>query len=181
VSKNKKKVAIWIKAIMLADENTVSEMIDNDQNIDATLDDGRTGLMCAAGCCHHAIVALLLQKKANIHAKSNAGRTALDYAIVPDWAGLFKPTQKSSFEKTVEVLLKGGARIDANLFETLLMSHETGTVSDIFQLLNQKTPDSGTVDRITKNVKKMEHEWQVSSEEIKNNIQYFLNWCRQSY
>jgi len=135
----KMKQTCWHKNISVGDTALVKKLLDEGADINAK-DDGLTLLMKAATEGYLKTAKLLIDKKADIDARSNEGGTAL---IAASMAG---------YTKIVELLVNAGANTKAknNMDYTAEMYANEKGYTNITQLLRQradtikdKMPSSG--------------------------------------
>ena len=119
--------------------------------------DGRTALMNASGGAHAPVVERLLAAGASVQARSNAGRDALEYALMPDWAGLFRPTGTSELTRTVAKLVARGAVVSDQHLLWAVITH----VPAVVEALVRRPLSASRVSRVIALAKTTPHEWAV--------------------
>ena len=107
----KMKQTCWHKNISVGDTALVKKLLDEGADINAK-DDGLTLLMKAATEGYLKTAKLLIDKKADIDAKSNEGSTALMAASM------------AGYTKIVELLVNAGADVNAK--------NNTGWTADMY-------------------------------------------------
>ena len=122
----KMKQTCWHKNISVGDAALVKKLLDEGADINAK-DDGLTLLMKAATEGYLKTAKLLIDKKADIDARSNEGGTAL---IAASMAG---------YTKIVELLVNAGAnaKIKNNMGYTAEMYASEKSYTNIIELLNK--------------------------------------------
>jgi ankyrin repeat protein len=123
----KMKQTCWHKNISVGDAALVKSLLDEGADINAK-DDGLTLLMKAATEGYLKTAKLLIDKKADIDAKTNEGSTALMAASM------------AGYTKIVELLVKAGANIKAknNMGYTAEMYANEKGYTNITQVLRQR-------------------------------------------
>ena len=124
----KMKQTCWHKNIAVGDAALVKKLLDEGADINAK-DDGLTLLMKAATEGYLKTAKLLIDKKADIDAKTNEGNTALMAASM------------AGYTKIVELLVNAGANTKAknNLGYTAEMYANEQNYTNITQVLRQRT------------------------------------------
>jgi ankyrin repeat protein len=127
----KMKQTCWHKNISVGDAALVKKQLDEGADINAK-DDGLTLLMKAATEGYLKTAKLLIDKKADIDAKTNEGNTALMAASM------------AGYTKIVELLVNAGANTKAknNLGYTAEMYANEKNYTNITQVLRQRA-DTG--------------------------------------
>ena len=120
------KQTCWHKGISVGDAALVKKMLDEGADINAT-DEGLTLLMKAATEGYLKTAKFLIDKKADIDARSNEGGTAL---IAASMAG---------YAKIVELLVNAGAntKLKNNMGYTAEMYAKEKGYTNIVELLNK--------------------------------------------
>ncbi len=124
----KMKQTCWHRNISVGDAALVKKLLDEGADINAK-DDGLTLLMKAATEGYLKTAKLLIDKKADIDAKTNEGNTALMAASM------------AGYTKIVELLVNAGANTKAknNLGYTAEMYANEQNYTNITQVLRQRT------------------------------------------
>jgi len=127
----KMKQTCWHKNISVGDSVLVKSLLDEGADINAK-DDGLTLLMKAATEGYLKTAKLLIDKKADIDAKTNEGNTALMAASM------------AGYTKIVELLVNAGANIKAinNIGWTAEMYAKEKGYTNIIQVLTQRADTS---------------------------------------
>lgn len=127
----KMKQTCWHKNISVGDSALVKSLLDEGADINAK-DDGLTLLMKAATEGYLKTAKLLIDKKADIDAKTNEGSTALMAASM------------AGYTKIVELLVNAGANIKAinNIGWTAEMYAKEKGYTNITQVLRQRADTS---------------------------------------
>jgi uncharacterized protein len=127
----KMKQTCWHKNISVGDSALVKSLLDEGADINAK-DDGLTLLMKAATEGYLKTAKLLIDKKADIDAKTNEGSTALMAASM------------AGYTKIVELLVNAGANIKAinNIGWTAEMYAKEKGYTNIIQVLTQRADTS---------------------------------------
>jgi len=122
----KMKQTCWHKNISVGDTALVKKLLDEGADINAK-DDGLTLLMKAATEGYLKTAKLLIDKKADINARTNEGNTALMAASM------------TGYTKIVELLVNVGANTKAknNMDYTAEMYAKEKGYTNIVQLLNK--------------------------------------------
>jgi ankyrin repeat protein len=125
------KQTCWHKGISVGDTALVKRLLDEGADINAK-DDGLTLLMKSATEGYLKTAKLLIDKKADIDAKSNEGSTALMAASM------------AGYTKIVELLVNAGANIKAknNIGWTAEMYANEKGYTNITQVLRQRADTS---------------------------------------
>ena len=124
----KMKQMCWHKNISVGDTALVKKLLDEGADINAK-DEGLTLLMKAATEGYLKTAKLLVDKKADIDAKTDEGNTALMAASM------------AGYTKIVELLVNAGANINAknNMGWTAEMYANEKNYTNITQVLRQKS------------------------------------------
>jgi ankyrin repeat protein len=122
----KMKQSCWHKNISVGDATLIKSLLDEGADINAT-DEGLTLLMKAATEGYLKTAKLLIDKKADIDARTNEGGTAL---IAASMAG---------YAKIVELLVNAGAntKLKNNMGYTAEMYAKEKGYTNIIELLNK--------------------------------------------
>jgi hypothetical protein len=170
MSSNRKAVKAWFEAVQSNDLQTVGAWLDRGGNVEATLADGRTALMCAACNENAPLVELLLARGARPGAVDNKGRDALDHLLAPDYAGLSRLPAAPDFQGTLERLMAAGARPGRDTWLTAVLNHDTATVEAVLRGARGKGPDHRLLDAVRTFSRTHPHEVNVTPETLADTL-----------
>lgn len=174
--KTPKKHQLWFKAIENGDLKIAEEMLSGSKKlpVDTEREDGRTALILAAGNSDHHMVKLLLDSGSSVNFKNRMGKSALSATIAPDWGFQHTQAKEGSWEETVKLLLKRGAKPDQNTLYHLIQAWEPEEVAWFLENCKSTIP----MDLISKTIsaaKSDHHERHIDEASFKENIRILLS------